>query len=435
MASKNRKKKTVKNRKPPSSYIVVSKTYFEDYVKTAHKLMRLIGLQPSDFDALSKRTKQQMMKLRIAPIRVRAEKGDTVPRPYINLFNWMMGYYMKTTYYGDPSYNILRLEYFTYLQSLRFYITELDSEDKFLPTDQLEHLHRIKESLLKYEEENEREDFYINTNRLMRILFLYTSQPNYRYYTSKDTQEVNYLKAVFEYQVNVSTIEPERKIFYMNGNKRSSFRLGYYDLWDPDYSTVPIMAEIPQQILQEDNMEKEHSVSDSDATVILLPVFIQNHALHRFSERMDATDNYFRNISFSMTFKHPAVVTAINGQRLIKAIDDKLNCIGYYPFLEQNGSVLLLSFLPLASPITPEGSVLFNELGVLMEDSKYIGLDKLSFYIKTDFASVPKLEKALRKAGLWHLTDIQPKNQTERREYLLLKRYFEESKETYSAPV
>jgi len=435
MASKNRKKKTVKNRKPPSSYIVVSKTYFEDYVKTAHKLMRLIGLQPSDFDALSKRAKQQIMKLRIAPIRVRAEKGDTVPRPYINLFNWMMGYYMKTTYYGDPSYNILRLEYFTYLQSLRFYITAYDPEDNFLPIDQLEHLHKIKESLLKYEEENEREDFYINTNRLMRTLFLYTSQPNYRYYTSKDTQEVNYAKAVFEYQVNVSSIEPERKIFYMNGKKRSSFRLGYYDLWNPDYSTVPIMAEIPQRILQEVNMEEEHSESDPDATEICLPVFIQNHALHRFSERMDATDNYFRNISFSMTFKYPAVVTAINGQRLIKAIDDKLNCIGYFPFFEQNGSVLLLSFLPLASPITPEGSTLFNELGVLMEDSKYIGLDKLSFYIKTDFASVPKLEKALRKAGLWHLTDIQPKSETERREYLFLKRYFEESNETYSAPV
>ena len=39
---------------------------------------------------------------------------------------------------------------------------------------------------------------------------------------------------------------------------------------------------------------------------------------------------------------------------------------------------------------------------------EFLGMDKLSFYQYTDFEAIPKLKAALIKAGLWHLTEIEP---------------------------
>ena len=88
--------------------------------------------------------------------------------------------------------------------------------------------------------------------------------------------------------------------------------------------------------------------------------------------------------------------------------------------------MLILSFLPLSSPITPEGSILHKELGIQLEDSKYIGLDKFSFYTKTDFDTLPKLKQALIKADMWHLTELKPTNPMERKEDHILKNFFME---------
>jgi hypothetical protein len=71
--------------------------------------------------------------------------------------------------------------------------------------------------------------------------------------------------------------------------------------------------------------------------------------------------------------------------------------------------------------------VLYKELGIKIDDSKYIGLDKLSFYTSTDFDTVPKLKQALQKANMWHLTEIKPNEKSERREDQILKHFFTET--------
>ena len=80
----------------------------------------------------------------------------------------------------------------------------------------------------------------------------------------------------------------------------------------------------------------------------------------------------------------------------------------------------------MSSPITPEGSILRKELGIQIEDSKYFGLDKFSFYTNTDFDTIPILQQALKKADMWHLTEIQPNDKTERKEDQILKHFFAE---------
>lgn len=423
--NKNKKrKKCVQDRKPIKSHIAITKTYFDDFTKTAHKFMLLVGLEPSDFDALSKRTKEHLMLIRHTPYRIHAEKGSHVPRSYIQFFNYIMGVHERQTFYGEPKFNISFLEYVTYGMTLIFAIGGYDTHEFYWTPDQVELLEKIKTPLIKYTDDNEEDHFAVRSNKVLRGLFMYVSQPNYRYYTCQEQGVVNYLRGCMENQISVSSIEPERKKFIIDGKTHSAYRLAYYDLFSCAADVAPVPAEIALSLLsgeKNEEMNKEKSETEEE---IKLPVYIQNHAIRRLAERMDCKDNMYRNHIFTVSFLIPGVVTAINGQRLIKALDLTAKPVGYFPFIKQNDAVLLLSFLPLSSPITPEGSILQKELGIQIEDSKYFGLDKFSFYTNTDFDAIPILQQALKKADMWHLTEIQPNHKTERKEDQILKHFF-----------
>jgi len=87
---------------------------------------------------------------------------------------------------------------------------------------------------------------------------LYVSLPNYRYYTSKESGVVNQSKGYIENLVTVSSIEPERKNFYIDGKLHSAFRLGYYSLLTSADVLAPIMAEIPMDLLVVQNSKSMH---------------------------------------------------------------------------------------------------------------------------------------------------------------------------------
>jgi hypothetical protein len=38
----------------------------------------------------------------------------------------------------------------------------------------------------------------------------------------------------------------------------------------------------------------------------------------------------------------------------------------------------------------------------------YLGMDKLSFFVDTDFEAIPRLKQTVMDAGLWHLTKLEP---------------------------
>jgi len=212
----------------------------------------------------------------------------------------------------------------------------------------------------------------------------------------------------------------------VKGEKHSSYQLWHYELFSEVNEPNPKKTEIPAVLMEEDDFDTAIKKIKEMDTIVKLPVYVQNHALHRIRQRLDCVDNIYVNTVFGLSFMLLKFITATNGQRMIRAIDISGNSVGYFPFIKQDGAILILSFLPLSSPITPEGWVLYKELGIKIDDSKYIGLDKISFYIETDFETLPKLKQALQNAGMWHLTEIQPENPTERKDDQILKRFFTE---------
>ena len=421
--AKSKKKKNVQSQKSLESHLEITKTYFDDFVKTAHKFMLLIGLQPADFDTLSKRTKQALM-LKHTPYRVRAEKDHCVPHAYLKFFNSFMSRIEKTTFYGDPIFKITFLEYVTLGLPLIFSIRNFRKNEAIIGEDQAELLDRIRIAIAKYMSDHEEQHHAVRTGVIMKCVFIYVAKPNYRYYSAKEGSVRDYLRGRIENVVTVSTIEPERKKFVIDGKTHTAYRVGYYNVYLKELTIAPEMAEIQLKLLVRENSKPSKQLMNQIKRDTRLPVFIQNHALNRAAERMDCKDNMYINLILAFSFHTPIVVTATNGQRLIGAFDITGKVIGYFPFNKQDGAVLILSFLPLSSPITPEGSVLQKELGIQLEDSKYIGLDKFSFYTKTDFDTLPKLKQALKKAGMWHLTELKPINPMERKEDHILKNFF-----------
>ena len=427
MSQSKKRKKNVPCRKPPKSYLDISKHYFEEYVRVAHKIMLMAGIDPGEFDVLTKRTKQQMMMIKLTPFHIVAEKNSKVPRAYIRFFNYIMSMYEKETYYGDPKFNVSFLEYVTYGMSFIFGIRNHIGREKIISDDQHDRLDKIKEVLIKHVDENEKDHFLVRTNEVMRHLLMYVSMPNYRFYTSKESAEIDYQKCRMLNQLKVSSFEPEKRYFKVKGERHSSYQLWHYNLVSEVNDPNPQKTEIPSVLMEVDDIDAAIEIINEMETIIKLPVYVQNHALHRIRQRLDCMDNIYVNTVFSISFMLPKFITATNGQRMIRATDPSGKPVGYFPFLKQDGAILLLSFLPLSSPITPEGSVLYKELGINMDDSKYIGLDKLSFYVKTDFEALPKLKQALNNANMWHLTELKPENPTERKDDLILKRFFAES--------
>jgi hypothetical protein len=66
------------------------------------------------------------------------------------------------------------------------------------------------------------------------------------------------------------------------------------------------------------------------------------------------------------------------------------------------------------------------------DDTVFLGMDKLSFYKKTDFDAVPLLRDALQEAGIWHLTEMRSEIlnfDTENRRTGIIARFFQQTTE------
>ena len=264
------------------SYFTITKTYFDEYSRVARKFMLLIGLKEADYDALSKRTKEHLMFVKHSPYRIKAEKGSHVSRYYIKFFNYVTAEYERKTFYGDPKFNIRYVEYLTYGLSLIFSIRNYDTDDNYWTDDQIELLEKIKTPLVQFTTENEQDHYAIRANEILKYLFMYVSQPNFRYYTYKEAGRPIYSKGIFENLLIVSSIESEIKRFVIDGKSHPAYRLQYYSMYPDVDGTAPEKAYLDIDLLLNTNSNSSTLVLNSENTANLIPVYIQTHALNSY---------------------------------------------------------------------------------------------------------------------------------------------------------
>jgi len=424
MAGPSKKRKKTKPQSAPTKKIPtlregLSSSYIQMYTRTVRKHLKFLGLDEYLFDKLSKQAQRYLMLRKSGLPIFRAREGSKVPNVYIREMNKYLSIFLRKTLYTDndfgytfADYHLVGMGFDTIARNVFDDITELTLKDKELlrstvPIARSEKILGIRTEMLGVQ------------NMQVNLILNICSKINFRYYYYKQELKVDYSKAMMLDCYYIYAQEREEKTFKIDNLNRTGIRLGIIH-----QENCVTWASIKQ--------DQIFNVRSDDS----LPVYVQKHALIRMKERIDISTAY-RNTIFMATFvrqiqfkasikeqlkkvksqedadfikyltKYYGIRTAVNGQKLIPAFDHFGLTIGYFPFTVLDGCVVILSFLPLLSPITPEGKALQEILKLDKQDVTYWGMDKLRFFLETDFDRVPILMHALAAAGALHLATIR----------------------------
>ncbi len=135
-------------------------------------------------------------------------------------------------------------------------------------------------------------------------------------------------------------------------------------------------------------------------------VYIQKHALRRLEERIDCLTIDEIHLVLFASFLQPEMIKTTKNRMLVsfRVANTK---VGYLLAEYIDGAVLIHTFLFITNNGTPEGQKLTELTGLGKLDKKYLALDKLSSYIKSDIGKNEKLKAIFEKAGCSSLLDIE----------------------------
>jgi len=135
-------------------------------------------------------------------------------------------------------------------------------------------------------------------------------------------------------------------------------------------------------------------------------VYIQNHAKQRLKERIDCLKPKYLMPMLHLSLLEPKVIPTAKNRALIelRLLNTK---VGYLVAEYIDGAVLIHTFLFITNNGTPEGIKLYELTGLGKLDKKYLNLDKLSTFIKSDIAQNNELRSILKDAGCECLLNME----------------------------
>jgi hypothetical protein len=319
---------------------------------------------------------------------IRAEKGK-VPRQYLKNMQTEILHFMKTHYF-DEALGLTFLDLAMYCTPAIFLMNK--SIDRFSDEQG-----KQVQALINIYEKNDLLNHGMDAviTRMVMILSEY-SKINFRIYGYSHTWELMPIRYIIEI-----TSHDNPPVYFTHQNiRRLAYQIftGRTHTHDNTFIIFPLKKLFPYT-----------------RSTKKLPIYIQSHALQRFKERTDIMNSRERNM---------IIFTAMAAQRVVKfegnnliacdiidpaglnapdgKIDDKyIFPIGYFTTLIKDDSLYILTFLPITGSNTHEGDKLQRILQLTVDDIKYLGMDKLSFFFIIDFDRIPVLKNALIQSGIW----------------------------------
>jgi len=408
------KQKKKKPQAPVKKSFAVTKTYFNQFSEVARKILRLSDLDPSLFDSFSKKQKLDMMAIKIAPPRVAIVRDSPVPRYYIRMIQSDLTAYQKENFVGNDS--SIGLTFYDLMTMGMMFLSYLEKNYP-PPYTNLSDGRVIMAKKMSEITASTQTHFMTALQHHFQLVMIGLSKMNFRLYSYQFSWDVESAALCLVPRFRIEAITVEVKVFKYKGVERSAFRVGIATMDNRQIEWLSIPA---------------GRIFDGCEATRKLKVYVQNHALQRQKERMDTTHPFFRNLALVGAIMDGVMVDAVNGQKLLVCSRRDEGPVGYFPFIVQNDCLFILSFLPVVNWLTPEGSRLYKAVNMSKDDAIFLGMDKLSFYRKTDFDTIPLLKKALQEAGMWYLTEITPSEELpeiERKSSGIVARFFEQTKE------
>jgi hypothetical protein len=387
MANRKKKKKT-----PQPSIkrdAAVTKSFFDKFSDIARKTLCLLDLDPALFDTFTKKQKIEMMRPKFAPPHFEAKPGHQVPRHYIRVIQKRSTEYMQYIHIGDPALGLSFYDYLTIGSQFGTFIHARYKEKQYC--EQAEVYKTIAERVDIYEDFGDK-SLMMPYFHYLRDLLGHLSQFNYRMYGFDLVWKQTKSRLMFAAHIQITSIECEKKNFSHQDKKRPAFRLIHANFMDMKIRYIALF----HSRIFENSSSKER-----------LNLYIQSHALHRMKERLDVLNVYERNLCLVYSVMAGNVVRLETGRSAIEMMDVNKNIIAYLPFIIQDNCICILTVLPVTSPVTPTGKKLCKTLGTTKAELEICGMDKLSYFLTTDFDKIPKLKQALEVNNLTYLTEVQ----------------------------
>ncbi|MGD1046802.1 MAG: hypothetical protein ABR936_15960 [Bacteroidota bacterium] len=134
------------------------------------------------------------------------------------------------------------------------------------------------------------------------------------------------------------------------------------------------------------------------------PVLIQFHALQRLDERLDCffPAAIHMNVYLSLLIPH---ITRTGENTFLIEYSIFGTKVGYFRALVQDHTVILQTFLLITQNGTPEGNKLQEICGLSKLDKTFLSIDRLSFFMTTEFDTNPSVRTLFEQAGCASLLD------------------------------
>jgi hypothetical protein len=368
---------------------IISKTQTERAFVAVRKLFEHLGCDSGLLDSFTKKQKQIILQPDTVMPRVHAEK-NTVPRQYIRNIQTEVSNLMKK--YFDEKLKLTYLDLVMYgIPGVLLILQYIDRFDD-----------KQKEALTVMSDAFEKSNIL---NRglddiLMEVQFMTDeySQINFRTYGSFHKWNVCPFRLTIEL-----TAHENKPIYFMHQNvRRMAYKIliGDSDQYESTSAAILLSTLFP------------HIKSKKK-----LSIYVQSHAIHRFKERADVIDPQYRNLLIYLAMTKAQRVVKGSGGGFLLACDLNLCVpIGYFTTMMQNDNLYVLTFLPLVANVTPEGEKLQKILSLNTEDLKFLGMDKLKFFLTVDFDQIPVLKNALIESGIWPTVEYLSENLEEMKE-------------------
>jgi hypothetical protein len=357
--------------------------------RVAKKMMQIVDVDPTLFDSFTKKQKTALLQLEKSIPTVRSEPGSAVPKAFVEytrryFFNTLEHYYVNE----DEVIQLSYMELVTY-GSAFYSAVVIYSNNSFFPDD--------KQAILQQIMDGVHETDLFSSHRCMVLdgcllaIMSSLSQVQFRVYGYNLTWGSANNRSL-TVQVEVHSHAPDSEYVELFGKRHKIFKMFLGGINGQE----PITALMNYQ----DIFPNRQDVDDRPMTV-----YIQNHAIHRLKERLDVLEpiDRARVLMSSLVFR-PDIRLGTDNQPLICCKWNDESVLGYFPFLVRGDKVIITTFLPLSFGATNEGRQLQERLNLQIEDIKHLGMDKLRFYIYTDFDEIPELKQILMETGIYRIT-------------------------------
>ncbi|MDO5524414.1 MAG: hypothetical protein Q4G48_10270 [Bacteroidia bacterium] len=179
----------------------------------------------------------------------------------------------------------------------------------------------------------------------------------------------------------------------MKGTLRKLYKVGYPLLSGMKGKIHWLSKKIPRNPYIQFNPDLEYEV------------YIQEHAMVRMFERIDGVFTSTVNTYMHLCFLNWNV-DWYKGSLLIR-FDLHGQKVGYFVAdFTPDRKIAIRTFYFITYDRTPEGEALASYAGLQAFDKKYLGIDRLSTFLASDFEKDSKFASLCREAGVGHLLDL-----------------------------